>query len=460
MAAQFLAAFEDPAVVVDGTGHLLAWNPAAECSFELQGATGRPLADLGIPTPADPASLVSLPLALDEGGGTLHVWQPARTILPPEAIALQKAQAVAWMAGRASHNVANHLGSLLPITDMVSSDPRLPADLRDLASRLHESADTSLQVMRNILEIVRVREAQPRVLGLGEIVATVLDLEAGVLMNVEGRRALPTDLPEVYGDPARLRQVVLGITASAIAAMGGSEARGQLRISATLATAGTSTVRLVVEDSAPVIPPGERDTLFDAYPPDAAGSARPGSDLAVAAGLAALDGGRLSYEPLPDGNRFILELPAAADVMDGAARARRPEASSVPPSLPSADRPTPVILLCDDEPSILQLLARFIEKAGYRTIQTASADIALDHIAHGDVDAVIADQRLVDMTGSEMYVRACAVRPSLARRFLIMSGDPGASDLLAFSARTHVQVLAKPFDFHQVPALVKALCEA
>jgi signal transduction histidine kinase/CheY-like chemotaxis protein len=452
VAATLLAALEDPAVMVDPGGRVCAWNASAERAFGLAaaGAHGRPLVDLALPNPADPASLVRLPVASEAGGGSLLVWRPARTTVSPDAIQLQKSQAIAWMAGRASHNVANHLGSLLPVADLISSDARLPADLQELAGMLHDKADVSLRLIRSILEIIRLRPDELKIIGLDAIIGTILDLEAGVLINVDLHVALPPDLPEVYGDPARLRQVVLGLTASAIAAMGGADAAGRLRLTASVLGHDPAVVRLAVEDSAPVIPVDQRDGLFDPNPEAGTERARPGADLAVAAWLAALDGGRVTYEPLVDGNRFMLEIPAAATALEASGLAG-------PRAVPAQAMPTHVVLLCDDEPSILALLARVIGRAGFRTIQASTADAALAHLTQDDVSVVIADQHLTDMKGQDLYVAACEVRPGLAGRFIVMSGDPGAADLLDFSARTGVRVLSKPFDLRDVPALVMAL---
>ena len=51
------------------------------------------------------------------------------------------------------------------------------------------------------------------------------------------------------------------------------------------------------------------------------------------------------------------------------------------------------------------------------------------------MDAVLTDQHMAGMTGLELYTAAMAAQPALAHRFILMSGDPGADDLVRFATR-------------------------
>jgi two-component system sensor histidine kinase KdpD len=79
-------------------------------------------------------------------------------------------------------------------------------------------------------------------------------------------------------------------------------------------------LRFAVEDEGDGIPPNDRERIFEPF--QRGGSTAPrgrgtGLGLSIARRLAEIQGGRLTYEPLPPvANRFVLCLPAA-DVRRG-----------------------------------------------------------------------------------------------------------------------------------------------
>ena len=115
------------------------------------------------------------------------------------------------------------------------------------------------------------------------------------------------------------------------------------------------------------------------------------------------------------------------------------------------------MLVCDDEASIRALIRRVLERAGMRTLEASSAEQALSVLGERTVSAVLADQRMAEMTGTELYERAVRIRPDLAARFMLMSGDAGDAELTAFARSAGLRILPKPFDLHGLPAAVRSV---
>ncbi len=128
---------------------------------------------------------------------------------------------------------------------------------------------------------------------------------------------------------------------------------------------------------------------------------------------------------------------------------------------PSADVPSesvaapPVVLVCDDESSVRALLGRVLERAGCQAVEAASGEAALLLVETTVVDAVVSDHRLPGMSGIDLFERVTALRPDLATRFVLLSGDADDPVIAAFTGATGVPVLAKPFELASIEAAVR-----
>lgn len=97
------------------------------------------------------------------------------------------------------------------------------------------------------------------------------------------------------------------------------------------------------------------------------------------------------------------------------------------------------LLLVDDEPALLELLKKFLERNGHRVEASANPSDALRLFTTepGRFDMVVTDLTLPGMTGEEMIERMRAASPRL--RAVISSGYPYQPRLAG------VEFLQKPF---------------
>ena len=112
------------------------------------------------------------------------------------------------------------------------------------------------------------------------------------------------------------------------------------------------------------------------------------------------------------------------------------------------------LLLVDDEPPLLDLLKRYLERLGYTvdgcaTPQSALALFAADPSRYA---LVLTDLTLEDMSGEEMIERMRALNPSL--RAIVSSGYP-------YQPRTRgTQFLLKPYAPKMLADLIAKLLKA
>jgi len=103
------------------------------------------------------------------------------------------------------------------------------------------------------------------------------------------------------------------------------------------------------------------------------------------------------------------------------------------------------ILLVDDEPALLQLLQRYLQRVGF-DVETQSSSVqalAEFEAASGRYDLVIADLGLPGMPGDTMVMRMLDIQPKLL--VLICSGSLFPTSSLPKALERQVGFLQKPF---------------
>jgi DNA-binding NtrC family response regulator len=103
------------------------------------------------------------------------------------------------------------------------------------------------------------------------------------------------------------------------------------------------------------------------------------------------------------------------------------------------------ILLVDDEPALLQLLEKHLQRLGYEveTHQAATDALLRFEAAPANYDLVIADLGIPDMPGDALLQRMLEIRPEIP--ILICSGSPYYLANLPKPLAEQVAFLQKPF---------------
>jgi len=105
----------------------------------------------------------------------------------------------------------------------------------------------------------------------------------------------------------------------------------------------------------------------------------------------------------------------------------------------------PRVLVVDDEPRMGKALQRLLAHR-YRVTVATSARQALAVLDGGvEVDAIVCDLMMPEMTGIDLYEALRARRPGLAARVLFMSGGAYTEDAQEFLAQVPHRRLDKPF---------------
>jgi two-component system cell cycle response regulator CpdR len=120
----------------------------------------------------------------------------------------------------------------------------------------------------------------------------------------------------------------------------------------------------------------------------------------------------------------------------------------------------PSVLVLEDEPSIRVFLEKALKLLGYEPVITAVGPDAIELAATGNHAALLFDHRMKGMSGAEAYEAVVALRPDLAGRIVMMSGELLDPAVEAFAATHAVTLLAKPFDIDTLDRAIRAVMAA
>ena len=214
-----------------------------------------------------------------------------------------------------AHEFKTPLTGLLASSRLMVEELRsgYPDVLRELAENIHRTAQTVNRRVSELLDLVATgvvgADCRVEFVDLRSVIRKA-NAEAWVFFLGRGQRLvveLPDSLPAVWGDPRRLRQVMVNLLTNA------SKFSPKGSVITVRAVSEGPEMRIEVCDCAPAIDPDERDLIFVPYyrgrnEPGASGS---GLGLAICKELLERQKGRIWVEEgKGGGNVFCVSLPS------------------------------------------------------------------------------------------------------------------------------------------------------
>jgi DNA-binding response OmpR family regulator len=85
---------------------------------------------------------------------------------------------------------------------------------------------------------------------------------------------------------------------------------------------------------------------------------------------------------------------------------------------------SPRVLIVDDEPALRRTLARVLESLQYEILTASDPHLAYSMLDEADIDLVLLDLHLPQMSGAMLYLALVRRWPRLRGRIILMTGDP------------------------------------
>jgi DNA-binding response OmpR family regulator len=110
------------------------------------------------------------------------------------------------------------------------------------------------------------------------------------------------------------------------------------------------------------------------------------------------------------------------------------------------------VLIVEDDFDLAQLLKEQLEAENFDVSTAPNGALALKHILHKEVDAIVCDLKMPKLTGDVFYTTVARGKPALAKRFIFLTAFADEPQFQAFVRSVESPVLQKPVAFETLLA--------
>ncbi len=353
-----------------------------------------------------------------------------------------KMEVIGQLAGGVAHDFNNLLTSIMSCAELGLYEVGDEHAATPLFEDIARSAEHAALLTRQLLAFSRKETLRLEVVDVTALVLKLERLMTRMLGERVGVRVEVDDACCVYADSNALEQVLFNLALNARDAMTGSgqiviEVRKKrLRADSQREAAPTRDwVALSVTDDGVGMDGETRRRIFEPFFTTKGMGEGTGLGLATVLGIIEELGGRIDVDSAPGkGTRFDVLLPMAPGEAElvTATQEQGPRAQGAE-----------TCLLVEDHVLARRALAGTIKSAGYRVVEASNGREALSMLdAREDIDVVLSDVVMPEMTGPEM-VRRLRQRKN-PPPVVLLSGYVGPSESGEMIAALGVLVLSKP----------------
>jgi signal transduction histidine kinase len=360
----------------------------------------------------------------------------------------QKLEAVGRLAGGISHDFNNLLTVILGYSDIMKRNLEESHPLRRHVEEIVRASERAASLTRQLLAFSRKQVMQPKVFDLNTVVTDLEKMLRRMIgEDVELRVSLQSELGNIKADPVQLEQVIMNLVVNARDAM---PRGGKLSIETSnvyldeayarehLSVVPGDYVMIAISDTGCGMDEETRVHIFEPFFTTKELGKGTGLGLSMVYGIVRQSGGNIwVYSEVGRGTTFKIYFPRV--VANAEDYKRSSQALDVPEG-------TETILLVEDAELVRKLARQVLETAGYRVLEAASAEAAIDlcERINGDrIDLLLTDVIMPGMSGNEMSRILLTKHPGMP--VLYMSGYTDDAIVQHGVLEAGINFLQKPF---------------
>ncbi|MBX7203978.1 MAG: response regulator [Bacteroidia bacterium] len=326
------------------------------------------------------------------------------SLLHSKLMAEQTAKAKSNFLSNVSHEIRTPLNAILGMSDLLIQSPSV--NLQENLHIIKESADNLLALIDDILDLSKFDEGkislENKPFNLKHLlheIAQKTESEAKD-KNLDFKAECGHDIPEmVNADMARVRQILLNITANAVKFT--NSGCISIKTIPKTAEAGKQVIDFIISDTGIGIPASKREEIFDSFTQAEGYTNRKyggtGLGLNISRKFCHLMGGKISFEStVGKGSTFTVSIPFEVADPDTIAEEE-------PPHLTEADLPRGTfdcrVLMAEDNLVNQKLAIQLFKKWGVNLKMASNGREALQMLQEQEYDIVLMDLQMPEMDG-------------------------------------------------------------
>ena len=358
----------------------------------------------------------------------------------------QKMEAVGRLAGGVAHDFNNLLLAMRGYAELALQQAEAREDNSAEIGEILAAAERAASLTAQLLAFSRRQVMNTEILDLGAVVAEMVSMLRRLISgNVELTTVFPDEPALIRADRAQIGQVVANLAVNAREAMPDG---GHLELEVALATDRRRAL-LIVRDNGAGMDAATRAKIFEPYF-TTKGAEGTGLGLSMVHGIVIQSGGEIEIDSEPgQGTTFTISLPLT-------------EGEALPDPIASAEVSggAETILLVEDDPVVMTVVANMLEQHGYRLVTAGSGEEALATAAAAPdtVDLLLTDLILPGLNGRETAEAILEHQP--LAKVLYMSGYTDDAVIRVGRFGPGVSFIQKPFTGDELGRYVRGLLDA
>jgi two-component system sensor histidine kinase ChiS len=380
-----------------------------------------------------------------------------------------------------SHELRTPLHGIIGLSDSLidGATGKLPPKTTKNLTMISNSGRRLLTLVNDVLDFSKLKhnkiELQLKSVGLWEVVDMVLVLSQSLIgeKNIKLINSIPNDLPGVEADENRLQQILYNLIGNAVK----FTESGTVEITACEKILDESNhyIAVTVSDTGIGISEDKLEKIFESFEQADGSTARQyggtGLGLAVTKQLVELHGGIIQVSSkVPEGSQFTFTLPKAKSPVKPTENQTlqlslvsttnsSSEPQTEPENLPELlieYKSEFKILVVDDEPVNIQVIANNLSLQNYAITQATNGLEALTLIEQGfKPDLVLLDVMMPRMTGYEVCQKLREKYLHSELPILMLTAKNQVTDLVDGLGSGANDFLSKPFSKQELLARIK-----
>jgi PAS domain S-box-containing protein len=335
----------------------------------------------------------------------------SRKQLETQVLRMQRMESIGSLASGIAHDLNNALAPILMALHTLQQR-FTDQNSQHWLSLIRKSAERSRDLVDQVLTFARGASGERLPLELDELILDLATILKETLpKNVKLEASVPDNLWPLVGDKTQIHQVLMNLCINARDAMpqGGKinvkAENVQLPQEEVWTYEGVKPgpfVRVSVSDTGTGMPPEVQDRIFEPFFTTKEQGKGSGLGLSTSSGIVRGHGGFIEVKSeIGKGSQFNVCLPA--DIADADLPA------------PSTEELPDLILVVDDEPTLLEVTSATLETAGYRVLAVSDGNEALavyrEH--QQDIKVVLTDMAMPGLDGMAASAEMQRINPAV-----------------------------------------------